>query len=155
MNQDHTTLVNRYAAGPKLLREAAAGLTAAQYDAVPIPGTWSIRQIVVHLLHAEIFLSARILQMVAEDVPLLMNWSEDDFVARLPYGAVSVEESLATIEGLRSTTTAILRVLEDAQFGRAGIHSKAGKFTMSDMVKRAADHVEHHVTFIVKKRAMV
>ena len=155
MNADHTALVERYAAGSKKLRDATAGLTAAQADALPVPGTWSIRQIVVHLAHAEIFLVARILQIVAEDVPLLMNWDENAFIARLPYAAVPVDAALATIEGLRATTAAALRALDDAEFGRAGIHSKIGKMTMADMVKRAADHLEHHLAFVEKKRTMV
>lgn len=118
MNEADRAMVGRYANGSAALREAAGGLSAAQLDALPIPGTWPIRTSVVHLMHAEIFLTARIVQILAEPLPLVMNLGENAFTARPHYEAVPVDASLATIEGLRA--------MADADFARVGIHSQIG-----------------------------
>ena len=155
MNDANLKLIERYVAGAAKLRAAIAGLHGAQLDALPIPGTWSIRTIVVHLMHAELFLVARILQTAAEETPTVMNWSENDFVARLHYEAVPIDAALATIDGLRATTAATLRRLDDADFARPATHSLAGRMTMVDFVRKACDHLDHHLEFAAKKRAML
>jgi len=155
MNDANTQRIDRYAAGAARLREAVRGLTDAQLDALPIPGTWSIRTIVVHLMHAEIFLVARMLQTAAEENPTVMNFDENAFLARLHYESIAVEPALATIDALRATTTKTLRTLDDADFARPAAHSLAGPMTLADFVTKAAAHLEHHLTFVAKKRAMV
>lgn len=155
MNDANRTLIDRYAAGADALRNAVVGLTDSQLDALPIPGTWSIRTIVVHLIHAEIFLVARILQTAAERNPTVMNWEENDFIARLHYEAMPIKPALAAIEALRATTAATLRTLDDADFARPATHSTAGPMTLVDFVKKACDHLDHHLTFVAKKRTMV
>ena len=48
------TWIDRYEAGAELLAPAIAGLSSAELDAHPVPGTWSVRQIVVHLLESDL-----------------------------------------------------------------------------------------------------
>lgn len=155
MNDANRARIDRYADGASRLRAAASGLTNAQLDALPIAGTWSIRTIVVHLLHAELFLVARMLQAAAEERPTVMNWDENAFVTRLRYDAVPIDAALATFEGLRATTAATLAALDDADFGRVAIHSVAGPMTLADFVKKASDHLDHHLGFVARKRAML
>lgn len=155
MNAVNYELIGGYAAGAVKLHDAVRGLSDAQLDAVPIAGTWSIRTIVVHLLHAEIFLVARMLQTAAEENPTVMNWDENAFTGRLHYEAVPLEPALATIDGLRATTAATLRTLDDADFARPATHSVAGPMTLADFLRKATDHLEHHLKFVTKKRALL
>lgn len=151
----HDALINSYENGPALLRAAVEGLTTEQLNAFPVPGTWSMQQICVHLLHSELFAAGRMCQIIAEDVPLLMNWDENTFVARLRYEKVPIADVLACIETMRKTMTATLRQLKEEDFARYGIHSKRGKVTLQDQLVMYVNHLEHHLTFLRDKRKML
>lgn len=42
--------IDRYEQGAAELRQAIEGLSPAELNAFPVPGTWSIQQIVWHML---------------------------------------------------------------------------------------------------------
>lgn len=151
----HDAMINQYESGPTKLREAIAGLTAAELNAFPVPGTWSIQQICVHLLHSELFAASRMCQIIAEDVPLLMNWDENTFVARLRYEKVPINDVLSCIETMRKTMAATLRQLKDEDFARYGIHSKRGKVTLEEQLITHVNHMEHHLEILQDKRKML
>jgi len=46
-------LIDDYASGPQKLRDAIAGMMPKQFDAAPVPGKWSTRQVVCHLADFE------------------------------------------------------------------------------------------------------
>ncbi len=47
-------LLERYLAAADLPSQAIAGLTPAERNAFPVPGTWSIQQIVLHLMDSDL-----------------------------------------------------------------------------------------------------
>lgn len=151
----HDAIINTYESGPAKLRAAVEGLTTEQLNAFPVPGTWSIQQICVHLLHSELFAAGRMCQIIAEDIPLLMNWDENTFVARLRYEKVPIGDVLACIETMRKTMAATLRQLKDEDFARYGIHSKRGKVTLEEQLSMYVNHLEHHLTYLREKRKLL
>ena len=48
---DYADLIRGYCAGPKMLRDAVAGMTAEQLDARSILGKWSTKQVAEANLH--------------------------------------------------------------------------------------------------------
>ena len=64
-------LLAEYQAGPGLVRSALAGLTPEQLRARPVPGRWSIRQVVLHLADAEILYADRMKRVITEHEPAL------------------------------------------------------------------------------------
>lgn len=151
----YDAIINQYEQGPVRLRAAVTDLTPEELNAFPVPGTWSIQQICVHLLHSELFAVARMCQIIAEDVPLLMNWDENTFVARLRYETMPINDVLNCIETMRKTMATTLRQLKEEDFARHGIHSKRGKVTVEDILTMYVSHLEHHLTYLVDKRKML
>ncbi len=149
------TQLDRYERGPSILRAGVAELSDADLDAFPIPGTWSIRQIVVHMLDSDLAATHRMRRIAAENVPLLIAYDESAFVASLSRHKPDVEPVLRMFEDLRAFTAAFLCSLPPEAFARTGVHNQRGLITLADMVKIYADHVDHHMTFIVKKRALL
>lgn len=147
--------LDRYERGPSILRAGVAGLSDVDLDAFPIPGTWSIRQIVVHMLDSDMAATHRMRRIAAECVPLLISYDETAFVATLGNHKPDVEFVLRMFDDLRRFTAAFLRSLPPEAFARTGVHNQRGLITLADMVKIFADHVDHHMTFIVKKRALL
>ena len=151
----HDSLIDSYATGGERLKLAVAGLTPEELNAFPVPGTWSMQQICVHLLHSELFAVGRMCQIIAEDVPLLMNWDENTFIARLRYESMAIDDVVNCIALMRKTMVATLRQLKDEDFARYGIHSKQGKVTLYDVLNKYTMHLEHHLKYLAQKRDLI
>ena len=145
-------LIAAYAAAPKVLADAVAGMTAEQLRARPIPGKWSALEVVVHLADFEPVYADRIRRAAALKKPLLMGADENDFAANLAYHDRDVAEELAMIVAIRATTARLLRALPAEAWDRQAVHNERGLLTLADLVKTAAGHVTHHAGFIPEKR---
>jgi uncharacterized damage-inducible protein DinB len=145
-------LIDRYVAGPRLLRDAIAGMNAAQLRSAPVPGKWSTQQVVCHIADFEPVYSDRMKRVIAEEQPPLRGGDPDVFAARLAYDARDVGEELQMIEAVRKHTARILRTLAADDFERTGVHSTDGPLTLRTLLERITSHIPHHVKFIEEKR---
>jgi uncharacterized damage-inducible protein DinB len=150
-----STLIERYLDGPATLRRAVEGLSEEELNATPIPGRWSIRQVVCHLADSEILYADRMKRILAEHQPPLLNADPDRFLAAIEIRNRQVADELQLIAALRSHMSPILKALQPEHFDRIGIHSVAGPLTLRDVLQRAVDHILHHVAFIDEKRQAI
>ncbi|HEY2148837.1 MAG TPA: DinB family protein, partial [Pirellulales bacterium] len=81
-------LVQQYAAGAERLSQAIAGLSQDELLAYPVPGTWSIQQIVLHLMDSDLISSDRMKRVIAEENPTLIGFDETAFTRGLFYEAL-------------------------------------------------------------------
>jgi hypothetical protein len=146
------TLLENYANGPGLLRNSFTGLTSTELDATPIPGKWSIRQVVCHIADFEPVNATRMKRIIAEDNPTLLGSDENHFAARLAYSQRDIEEDMVIIELTVSQMLKILKHCDIEDFQRTGVHSEAGPMTLEAMLERTINHIPHHVAFINEKR---
>ena len=145
-------LINDYAAGPQLLREAVKGMSRDQLLARPIAGKWSTLEVVAHIADFEIVGADRIKRTIAEDKPTLPDGDENLFANGLAYHSRELDEELQVIGSIRAQVTRILRTLEEDDFARIGVHSAAGPMTLAQYIERGANHIKHHIKFIEEKR---
>jgi hypothetical protein len=146
-------LIEQYLAGPELLRQAVAGMTAEQLDARPVPGKMSTREVVCHIADFEPIYADRMKRVWAEDEPLLAGGDPDLFAAKLAYDARDLEEELWLIEVVRNQMGRIFRALPADAFARCGRHSVDGPLSLQTLLERITNHIPHHVRFIQEKRA--
>lgn len=144
-----------YAAGGQQLIEAYQGLTRAQLVAEPVPGTWSLHQIAIHMLDSDLIGSDRMKRIAAMDKPLLIGYDESAF-ARLP-GVEQLDAMAACrlFDQNRQMTATILRALPEPAFERWGIHNEIGRVTLAEMVDKYIHHLEGHLEHVFTKRSMV
>ncbi|MCI0683394.1 MAG: DinB family protein, partial [Gemmataceae bacterium] len=147
-----TQLIDDYLAGPRLLRNAVAGLTREQLLARPIPGKWSTLEVVCHLADFDPILADRMKRIIAEERPALLGADENRFAAALAYHDRDLEEELTILDKTRSQLARILRQLPDTALERVGVHNERGPRTLEQLLKTAIQHIPHHVTFIDDKR---
>jgi hypothetical protein len=148
-------LIDRYEAGGAELKTAYEGLSKSQLHATPIPNTWSLHQIAIHMLDSDLIASDRMKRIAAMDKPLLIGYDETGF-NNLP--GVDQLDTFAAIDIFainRLMTAIILRALPDEAFDRFGIHNEIGKVTLGEMVGKYINHLNGHLEWVVKKRAMV
>jgi len=149
---DPNSLISDYEAGTERLRKAVAGLGPQDLDARPIPGKWSIREVVAHLADFEPVYCNRMKRVIAEEEATLLSGDPDLFAAKLAYGGRDIDEELALIEAVRKHTVRILRTLDPADFQRTGRHTTDGPLSLETLLKRITGHVPHHIAFIDEKR---
>jgi DinB superfamily len=148
-----SSMIDQFERGGEKLRQAVVGLTREDLAAFPVPGTWSIQQIVIHLMDSELVGIDRMKRVAAEDNPLLIGYDETKFSQRLFYDQQSVESALTMIDLSRREFAKVLRKLPAEAFARTGVHNEVGKVTLGELVKKYVHHLDHHLKFIVEKRA--
>jgi uncharacterized damage-inducible protein DinB len=146
-------LIDRYAAGGPLLVYATSGLSREHETAHIEPGNWSIAQLVAHLLDADLVIADRMKRVIAEDDPVLQAFDENRWIDRLDAQAMPVEEAVNLFAAHRHWMGRILRKCSDADFGRCGQHTEAGRKSLADLLVGAVGHVDHHLRFLFAKRA--
>jgi uncharacterized damage-inducible protein DinB len=149
MNRD---LIEAYARGAQSPAEAIAGLSPQQLNAFPVPGTWSIQQIVLHLMDSDLIASDRMKRVIAENEPQLIGYDESAFARNLHYEKLDAQAACQIFALNRQLTAVILRNLPDAAFDRAGMHNETGRLTLTQLVQTYVNHLEHHLRYIRQKR---
>src|SRR5262249_45768727 len=138
-------VINRYSNDADNLSKSIAGLSREDLLAFPVPGTWSIQQIVLHLADSDLILADRMKRVIAEDNPPLIGFSETKYAARLHYHDQDAAIAAEIFAKNRRLMSSLLRQLPESDFQRTGIHNERGKLTLTDLIKNAADHLVHHL----------
>lgn len=146
------SLINQYVKGSDDLRMAVRGVAREDLLAYPVPGTWSIQEIVIHLADSDLVISDRMKRVIAEDNPQLIGFDESKFVKNLHYPDQSVEDAVNLFELNRRQMGRVLAKLPDSAFSRKGTHNERGPMTLEDLLGGAVNHLAHHLKFIVNKR---
>ena len=149
MNQQ---AIQHYARGGEKLQQSIRGLTDEDLLAVPIPGKWSIQQVVIHLADAESAVADRIKRVIAMENPSLLAWDENAFVKNLFYDDQSTDDAVALVTLIRRQLGRVLAKLPAEAWKRAGQHNERGPQTLQQLVEFADKHLDHHLHFINEKR---
>ncbi len=152
---DHRSapLIDRYASGYAIFAYALAGLTPEQAHARPGPGLWSIAELTIHVLDADLVHADRMKRVIAEDNAVLQAFDENAWLTKLDYQSLPVDAALPLLHANRSWMTSILRRCDDSTFLRAGMHTERGRQTLAEILASATNHIDHHLRFLYAKRA--
>src|SRR5580658_476573 len=112
--------ITRYAQGGQELANAIAGLHVDELLAFPIPGTWSIQQIVLHLMDSDLIAADRMKRIIAEENPSLIGYDESKFAANLFYNEQSADEAVRIFDMNRRQFVRVLERLPASAFDREG-----------------------------------
>lgn len=145
---ERSACLDRYEAGPRLLRQAWLDVPAGARQWRPAEGKWSAHEVVVHCADSEAYGHVRIRLVLAEAEPLVVGYDENVWARTFSYHAHDVELAFRTIEAVRANTAACLRRLPEAAWGRTGRHSHSGAYTDADWLRIYAEHLEVHAAQI-------
>jgi len=146
-------LIDRFEQGGTKLRESLAGLSESDLKSFPVPGTWSIQQLVIHLQDAELVAVDRMKRIIAEERPLLVGFDENKFTEKLEYNRQNVMDAATVVELARKNLAIVLRTLAEPAWSRFGIHTERGKITLAEILEMYTNHLERHLKFLYEKRA--
>jgi hypothetical protein len=148
-------ILDAYLAGPGDLRAAMAGLSHEQLVARPVPGRWSVLEVVCHLADTDANISQRLKRVLSEERPVFERVKPDLMLAALAYHERDVEDELAFIDLGRRQIARILRTSPPEAWERVGVVGDRGDKTVAQMVNGAVEHVAHHLKFVVEKRRVM
>lgn len=148
-------LIEQYAHGGPQMRQAFAGLAKDDLLCTPIPGTWSLQQIAVHLMESDAIGTDRMKRIAAMNKPLLIGYDESEFCKLPGVGSLDINEVCEMFDRNRQLTAVILRSLPDESFLRWGVHNEIGRVILGEMVEKYIHHLEDHLKFVTKKRQLL
>jgi len=148
-------LIDRFVADATIYTRDLVGLTDADFNARPVEGKWTIRELVWHVVDSDIILADRMRRIIAEENPPLTAFDETAFVQRLFYDQRPLEPSAKLFEVNRLVMADILRRLQPKDFERRGIHSEVGPLTLLELLQKTVAHPLHHRKFLVEKRRLL
>jgi hypothetical protein len=148
-------IIEQYAKGAGDVAAAIKGLGREDFLATPVPGTWSIQQIVMHLMDSDLIASDRMKRIIAEENPAIIGYDETAFAHKLSYDKLDPFAAAEIFRMNREMTAVIFRNLPDAAFSRVGTHNERGKVVLGEMVKMYVQHLEHHLGFLRHKRQLL
>ena len=132
-------LVERVAAFPE---RVAAAVRAAENRPVPA-GEWTPNLVVRHLIAVEgEVLRARLASLAAGGEPQ-WSWVEPGPIEG--FDDASLGDVLAAFTDLRAGTVALVRMLDDPGWARAGIHATYGRLDVAGLLRLVVDHDEEHL----------
>lgn len=139
-------LIDEIRALPDQLEQMVAGLSPAQLTAAPLPGEWTIAQIVHHLPDSHINSYVRCKLMATEENPTLRPYDEAAW-AHLPDGSgPDLSHSLALLCSLHTRWAIFWDNLSEAEWQRTGFHPANGPLTLErqlqDYVQHGRDHLD-------------
>lgn len=153
MSTDLAELISNYATAPQKLKAAVGRLSDQQVNATPVAGKWSIRQVVCHLIDADLEYCQRIKRVLVEDNPSLQELVPDDFARVLGYEVRDIQQELDLLIATRTHMAAILKATDIEDFQRTGVHSAEGPMTLETLLERITGHIDHHLAFVEEKLA--
>lgn len=151
-----SALLDAYLAGIGSVRTAVEGLDTDQLHARPEAsaqvGAWSPLEVVCHLADSEALFADRMKRVLIEERPQFAFSDPALAAAALAYLRRDAQEELAFLAALRRQMARILAAQPPEAWGRIGLHSRQGEQTLEQLLRKAVDHLEHHVRFLREKR---
>ena len=145
--------IDAYLTGSAELLKSIWGLTHDQLHAKPADGSWTIHQIVIHMLDSDLIGTDRMKRIACMDKPLIAAYDENAMVQLPGTSELNAFAACEMFQKNRQMTATILRHLPAAAWDRYGIHTESGKVSLGELLVKYTQHLEHHLKFIAAKRA--
>ena len=139
------SLIERYARGGSALAELVERVPTELVEVALAEGEWSARQIILHIVDAEIVGAARLLMTAAQPESKLPAYAGDIWAQKLAYTKQPLEPAVALFQALRRSTTEMLRWVPLAAWAQVGEHEEAGEITLGSLLDSHCEHAEAHM----------
>ena len=132
------------AKAPDRLAALTRGLDHEQLDHHPVPGKWSIREIVAHLADDELVGAYRVRLILSAPGTAIQAFDQDVWARTGRYGTRDVAESSALFRTLRFANLQLLQSLTPAEWEMSGVHAERGVESIRDIAMYFAGHDINH-----------
>ena len=145
-------LISQYKAGVDEVLRALDGFPADQLTAHPVPGKWSVAEIVHHLADSEMMSAMRLRKLLTEAHPVIQAYDQDEWAQRLRYEERPLAPAIAAFRAARETTAQLLDSMTEADWRRLGWHTDSGSYHSERWLEIYAAHAHGHAAQIRRIR---
>jgi len=138
-------LVESYIANCTEFEKIVRSIGANDLSRIPKEGEWSAAYVIHHVADADMHFATRFLHILTVDKPVIVPFDEDVYPDRLKYSSRDAHDSLASIFGLHKVVANILKLVDEPDWNRVGIHSEKGEITLADVLTLAINHTKSHI----------
>ena len=132
------------------LQQTLDGLSNAQASDIHSPYTWSLKQLMGHLIDGEKVFGYRLHRFACNDSTPLPGFDHEPYVDNLDYSNVLLSALVDEWSNLRKSNVLFLQRLPEGASQRKGTASDT-EFTVRSQAFVIGGHVQHHLE-IMKKR---
>lgn len=140
---------------PEALRQATAGMSAAELATPEREGKWSVGQVLRHLADSDLVWGWRLRLVLAEERPVLAGYDQDAWADRLRYVEEDPTESLAEFAVLRRSNLRLLGRATPEERKRVGVHAERGEESVEHLMRLYAGHDLLHLRQVERIRKVV
>ncbi len=109
------------------------------------PGKWTGKQILGHLADCELVFLTRLRFLLAEKMPRIVPFKQDNWANRFRYQAQDTRRLRELFRVLRDDMIRLVRESPPSAFARRGSHPDNPRYTAEWLVVHAAEHTDHHL----------
>ena len=132
-------------AAPAKVASLLKGKTKTQLMRRPAPGKWSVAEIVAHLADAELAISWRLRQVLANNAIPIQAYDQDLWATTFDYAHRDPRQSLANFRSLREANLALLKSVPRKLWDNYGVHAERGNESVNHVVRMVAGHDLNHL----------
>jgi len=131
-------------AAPGRLERMVAGVPRGRLTRRPLPGKWSVGEILAHLSEIELLWGYRVRTMLERENPEIVGMDQEVWARVGRYAKRDPRASLGLYAALRRSHVALLDGLSPKERARGGRHSQFGRLTIDGIVRLLAGHDVNH-----------
>ena len=128
-------------------RDFLAGIPESEAETVHTPYSWSVRQVVGHLIDTERILGYRALRFARGDTTELPGFDENAYAVAASGDSHTLAALAEEFEALRQSHVSLLNHLAADAWDRGGVAS-GRPLTVRDLARTILGHERHHLTIL-------
>jgi len=132
-------------AAPGKLAALTKGKTKKQLTRRPVPGKWSVAEIMAHLADAEIVIAWRLRQILSASGSTIQAYDQDLWASTLDYAHRDPKASLNTFRAVRESNLALLKTVPANLMENYGVHQERGNESVKHLIRMVAGHDLNHL----------
>jgi hypothetical protein len=138
------------AAGREATARLLAGVPEAEGDARHAPYTWSVKEVVGHLIDAERVFGYRALRFARGDATALPGFDEGAYVAAAGFDRLPLADLAAEFAALRRSHEHFFAGLSAEAWGRRGV-ANGSPVTVRALAAILVGHERHHTAILARR----
>ena len=147
---DPTSFFKDFKSQPRQLQQLLGKISNAEAEKLHEPYTWTLKQVMGHIIDCERIFSTRLLRIAIGDEAPIPGIDQNEYVDQLDYGRVSMRSLLNEFKHLRKANVELVRRLSPASLENMGTASDTPVSARANLYILAG-HVIYHMEIMAKR----